>query len=975
MTGTETLAFSLLGPVRGWRDGTELALGGAQQRAALAVLLLRGGRPVAVEELVDGLWGTAPPKSATPIVRTYVSRLRTLLEPGHRRHGGPGLLVTVGSSYALRVPERAVDLAEAEREAASAGRAREAGDLVGARALVRRALERWQGVPLAGLTGPFAEDRREQLDRLHLGLVETGIELDLALGEAAAAATAVSALTALTAEHPLRESLRLLLMRALFRCGRPAEALAVYEETRALLAAELDTAPDPRLAELHLRILRSDPTLLPPAPPEPPRLPKPAQLPADTPDFTGREELLHGLTELLRAPAAPAVRICALHGIGGAGKTTLAVRAAHAVRSAFPDGQLYVDLAGVADRPADPAAVLGRLLRALGVSEAGLPDDPEARAALYRSMLADRKVLLLLDNARDADQVLPLLPGDPGCAVLVTSRARLTALPATQVEVDAFRLDEALELLTTVLGADRVLAEFTAAADLSETCGHLPLAVRIIACRLLARPDGTLADCLRRLADERRRLGRLRAGELDVQACFRLGYDQLAPELARAFRLLALPRSATISLPCAAALLGADEADTERLLEELLHTGLLQSLHDGRYRYHDLLRLFARERLAETESAQDTDGAAARLMDLLLGTVRDAYRVVRPGHRIAELLGSRRGPGTDFPDATAAHAWFDQEREFVLDVLGQTVRTLPALVGPAADVLLGLDPLLERAFAWPDAVAPSRALADAARRAGLPRAEAGARYMLAGGLWQVGKSAEAAAHIDRTEALCREHDLPVLLAEALNVQAMVACSTEGFTEESVALFAGILALQRRIGNRSGEANTLNNLVVTCVRIGRAAEAAEHSAAGLALYRALGDGTGEARALVCRGLALTLLGESQEALDCFQDGLRVSRERRLPDVEAHVLHHLATAHLRRGEPEPADAAAEQSRALSHEIGLPRAEARALVVRGRALDALGHRDRAVTCLREAVAISQLLGLAELREAEVALAQITG
>ncbi|GGZ36656.1 regulatory protein AfsR [Streptomyces inusitatus] len=991
MNPSVPFTFTLLGTVRGWRGTEELSLAGPQQRTALAMLLLAGGQPVTTEELVDGLWGAGSPKAGTTTVRTYVSRIRTLLEPGHRRNGGPTLLVSVGSSYALELPDGSLDVTLAEREA-TAAEARRADDPRGAQILLNRAVSRWRGAPLASLAGPFAEAWRERLAQRRLSLLEARVELDLELGDARAA---VTDLTAAVAGHPLRESLRLPLMRALYQCGRQAEALDVFRDVRTVLARELGIDPDPRLSELYGRILRSDPALLPgraeraagptpvaaqvpvpaPAPAPAAAVPAPAQLPADMADFTGRERIVAALTASLSAPAGPAVPVFAISGMGGSGKTALAVHVAHRLRPRFPGGQLFVDLAGVTDRPAEPHMVLGHLLRSLGVPEAGVPEDLEARAALYRTMLAEQKMLVVLDNAAGMEQIRHLLPGYPSCAVIVTSRVRLTAMPAHTVELDPFHPEEALELLASVIGRRRVLAEPEAARKLVAACGHLPLAVRVIACRVVARPGSTVADCLRRLSDERRGLDQLRAGDLDVQACFQLGYDQLAPALARAFRLLALPEAETVSLPFAAALLGAEEFDAEQLLDELVQAGLLQSPQLGRYRYHDLVRLFARRRCAETDAEERVAEALTRLLDFLLGTVRNAYRLVRPGHLIASLLEGGRAPGVAFADARSAHDWFDVERDGVLCVLLQAVLRTPALVGRASDVLLGLDPLLERAYAWSDIVHVGGAVVSGAERAGLPRAEAAARYMLGGALWQLGRPVEGADHIERAGGLCRDHDHPLVLAEVMMLRALISAALDGgHNGVTVGLLREALDFQRAIGNPSGEANTLGSLAFAQNVVGDPAAAIRTCAEGLALYRELGDPMGEAQILIHRGSALGLSGETAASAECYARSLELSRELGLRFLEAGTLHRIAETRLSAADASSAVAAAEEARALSHDLGMFRIEARALATLGRALAALGRRESAVARLRESVAVYRRLGLAEGAGAEAALAELT-
>lgn len=450
---TVPLRFGVLGPVRAWRGEEALSTGSPQQRALLAALLLREGRTATAGELIDALWGEEPPSQALAAVRTYASRLRKVLDAG--------VMVSESGGYAIRgLPEGALDLAVAQDLATEAEKARNAGDLCHARDVLGRALALWDGEVLAGVPGPYAEAQRVRLEEWRLQLLESRLDMDLEQG---CHAEAISELTALTAAHPLRERLRELLMLALYRSGRQAEALAVYADTRRLLADELGVDPRPGLSELQQRILRADPGLAEPSAPraEPPVAPvRPAQLPATVPDFTGRTAFVSELGAVLASAEGRVMAVSALAGIGGVGKTTLAVHVAHQARTAFPDGQLYVDLQGTGARAAEPETVLGSFLRALGTADSAIPDSLEERAALYRSVLDGRRVLVLLDNARDAAQIRPLLPGTAGCAALITSRVRMVDLAGAHlVDLDVMSPDEALSLFTKIVGEERVGAE------------------------------------------------------------------------------------------------------------------------------------------------------------------------------------------------------------------------------------------------------------------------------------------------------------------------------------------------------------------------------------------------------------------------------------------------------------------------------------------------------------------------------------
>lgn len=603
------LCFAVLGPVQAWRDGTELDLGTPLQRSILAMLLLREGRAVTPAEMIDAIWGEDAPPRALGALRTYVSRLRSVLEPGRSPRTRPELLTSVGRGYALRLNDSTLDLVLFDRGVQEAETARRAGDVGGAAESLRASLALWAGEPLAGAVGPYAEHQRDRLVERRMSVLEVLMDLDLELGRHA---DVVSELIALTADHPLRERLRAQLMLAYYRCGRKAEALTAFADTRTALIEELGIDPGSDLTALHQRILIDDPSLAPasvthpvrpaPAAPEPaakaestelnqpgqheqhgthnaPELPRPAQLPAAVNDFTGRRQIVARLRTLLSAESgSEGVPVAAISGIGGVGKTTLAVHVAHAMQDLFPDGQLYADLRGYGEEPTDPESVLAAFLRGLGLPADVIPDGLAERSALFRSLLAERQMLVLLDNARDAAQVRHLLPGSPGCAAIVTSRGKLADLAAARlIDLDVMEPDEALALFGTVAGTERVAAERAAAMDVVAACGFLPLAVRIVAARLAARPSWTVASLVPRLADERRRLDEMRVGNLAVEATFALGYGQLSPAQARAFRLLSLPGGPAISIGAASAVLALSPMDTEDILESLVDASLLEA--------------------------------------------------------------------------------------------------------------------------------------------------------------------------------------------------------------------------------------------------------------------------------------------------------------------------------------------------------------------------------------------------------------
>ena len=587
MSAGDSLRFAVLGSVRAWRGKQELPLGPAQRKAVLAMLLLRRWQPLTAAELVDGLWGADPPPRAIGALRTHVAALRALLEPDRSARAPARILVSVGDGYALRVPAAAVDLAVVSEQLAQAHEHRDGGDLTGARELLAGCLWRWQGEALTGVSGPFLDAQRHQLAERRLDVLETFLETRLDLDHDP---QLIPDLVALTTAYPLRERASALLMTALDRAGRAADALKVYATVRELLTDRLGLDPGPELTELHQRI-RLDPTDR--APTGAPVAP--AQLPAEPAGFTGRAKLADRLVHQLSEPRPSVLAICPVSGMPGVGKTAFAIHVAHRLTGHFPDGQLYVDLHGTTDRPADPVLVLGAFLRAIGHAEADLPSTMDDRAGLFRTSLAGKRMLLVLDDARDAEQVRPLLPGTPGSAVLVTSRTILAGLPATTTaQLDVLSDAAAIEEFTGIVGAQRVRAEPAAAARIITACARLPLAVRIAGDRLAARPNWSIAALAARLADESGRLAELGTAEVTVADTFLPSYRALDPEQARAFRLLANADPPDLPVSTAATILDLPSDQAERLCESLVDQGLLTSPEPGRYGCHELLRLFAR---------------------------------------------------------------------------------------------------------------------------------------------------------------------------------------------------------------------------------------------------------------------------------------------------------------------------------------------------------------------------------------------
>ncbi|KAB2345243.1 AfsR/SARP family transcriptional regulator [Actinomadura rudentiformis] len=585
------LYFRVLGPVVAERDGVPLDVGGPQPRAVLGLLLLEAGRVVSVDRLAEALWEGEPPNSWRVQLQGMVSRLRRKLGAGGERTSAP--IDTVPPGYRLRMSDDQLDLLVFRREVERAKRHMAAGEHLLAAELLHVAMARWRGQICADVASPYVRQAAAGWEDLRLAALEDRIDADIARGRHDELA---AELHALVREHPLRERFSGQLMTVLSRAGRPADALAVFRDARERMVAELGIEPSTRLQQLHRAILtgvhgaenadavRGLPYVVP------------RQLPADVVDHVGREELLAELDAVLSSsgPRAAPPRI-AITGPGGIGKTALALRLAHRNREAYADGQLYARLG-----TADAAGVLATFLHALGVPPAGVPQAVDERGSLFRELLATRRVLLVLDDVTDEEQLRPLVPAEPRCAVLITSRRRLSGEGALRsVQLDALPADAGLRLFGAIAGPERAAAEPEAAAEIVRLCGGLPLAVRIAAARLRTRPDLTVQDMARRLASHRDRLDWLKQGDVGVRASFQDSYSALSPDQQRLFRRLGALEVPEFPSWVPAALLAVGAAEAERLLDDLVDVHLVEPAGRGvtgpRYHVHDLIHLMAAE--------------------------------------------------------------------------------------------------------------------------------------------------------------------------------------------------------------------------------------------------------------------------------------------------------------------------------------------------------------------------------------------
>jgi DNA-binding SARP family transcriptional activator/tetratricopeptide (TPR) repeat protein len=909
------LAIDVLGPLTVSVDGRPLAVSSAKLRVLLVVLAMDAGSPVPVDRLVDALWGDEDlPNNARRSVQLYVTRLRNLLPRGSISTGSAG--------YRLCVDAQRVDALRFTRLLDAAAHA---PDVDTERRRLTEALGWWRGDPFDDVPSAQVAGLRAPLVERYLAAVERDIDLDLLDGRHGGV---VPRLSELTASHPLRESLWVRLLTALDRCGRQAEALLAYDTVRRRLADELGIDPGPELQKIYADLLGG--------PPPPHRSARvvvvPRQLPADIPGFTGRAGILKALDALVDnrdLPETNAVVIAAIAGMAGIGKTALAVHWAHRVAGDFEDGQLYVNLQGYAQggSPLEPARALAGLLGALGLAPGEVPTEVEVAAALYRSLLAGRRTLVLLDNASSAEQVRPLLPGSPTCAVLITSRDRLGGLVAThgarRLTLDVLAPDEGLALLEQLLGAGRIAAERPSAADLVETCARLPLALRIAAANLANQPAQSIAGYLADLtADDR--LSRLAvAGEphLAVQVAFDASYQRLPPATRRVFRLLGCVPGPEISVPAAAALAELPPETAAGLLDELSGAHLVESRGVGRFGLHDLLRRYARERV-EREAA----AALARLFAWYLRGTDAAGGRLYPDMSRLPVPASTAGPPVTFDSDAEAMAWLDAERaNLVAAVRHAAEHGSQPVAWLLADALRGYFWLRRHCTDW---LVTARAGLAAATDAGDDRARAATRLSLGTAHHAMGRHPEAIEHYTAAHDLAERAGWSDGRATSLGNLGGLH-SERGDFRQAADHHARSLAVARQAGRFAGEATGLLNLGVLLNALGRQRESLDHFDQALALYRRIGSRDGEALIFCNLGFAYRELGRLDTAHRHLTRSLAVMRELGDRYGETHSARGLAIVHRDAGRHAEALEFAEAAAALASETGDRNGELKARV----------------------------------------------
>ena len=854
---------------------------GLRRKAVLAALALHAGEVVSTDTLVDAVWGERAPATASNTLQSHVSYLRTVL-------GDRAAIMARAPGYMLALGGEATDKLVAERLLREGTQATDPAQAV---RQLRQALAMWRGRSLANVAASvWLEQQAERLDLLRMRVERALTEARLAAGEHQ---QLLPDLERLAQENPLDEQIHAQFMVALYRCGRQADALARYHRLRETLDEELGIEPSQPLRDLETAILRQDPTLVvAPVITAAAVTPIPAQLPTALAAFAGREAELASLDAILPETnrgedTGGAAVIAAVSGTAGVGKTALAVWWAHQVAGRFPDGQLYVNLRGFGPQGdvVDPESAVRRFLEALGLPQERIPDTVQAQTGMYRSLLAGKRVLVMLDNARDATQVRPLLPGSPGCLALVTSRDQLTGLVAVEgarlLPLGLMTSQEACDLLTRRLGEARMAEDPESAGEIVRSCARLPLALAIVAARAVIRPSFPLAVIAAELRQATRALDPFEGGDLtsDVRAVFSWSYRALPEAAARLFRLLGLHPGPDISVAAAASLAAIPLRQARALMGELDRVHLLSEHRPGQYAFHDLLRAYAAE-LTDAHDSQDArDEAVGRLVEHYLHTAYRAATLIEPHYDPLTPSPPRPGVATaKLADAEGAQAWFNAEHNALLAAITTAADSLPT---QAWQLAWSLSIFLLWRGMWHQQTLACQAGLEAARRTGDIAGQAHSLNRLACGYARSGRIAEA----------------------------------DPLFRQSLRLFEGL-------GDHLSQAMVHGSLGWLAGAQDRPAESLGHCLRALDEYRAANHRAGQALVLNDVGYAYALLGNYRQALTYCKQALAATQELGARSWEVAVWDSLGYIHHRLGDYERAISCYERSIALGREARGPR-----------------------------------------------------
>ena len=938
-------------------------MGQPRQQAVLGILAMRANRVISRGELVDAVWGQDPPASAEGGIYTYVAGLRRVIEPTRSARGPGRVLVSSGAGYVLHLVPGQPDAVAFEQQVARARQLRKNGDPVAAVDALEGALGLWRGVAFAGVPGPFAETERVRLAELRSGAAEERADVLLSLGRHE---EVVPDLTALVADHPLRERMRGLLMIALYRGGRHAEALRVFADGRHVLAEELGIDPGTELSRIHQQVLTCDPALnlaadatrdghrTRPAD-RPARAPRPpGQAPAGplsrscpsrpscrwtprgSPAASDELRTLHDM--LPSARAAETVPVAVISGTAGVGKTALAIRFGHQVAKHFPDGQLYINLRGrdPGRPPMEPIEALGLLLISFGMPPHRLTSSTEERAALFRSLVDGKRILAVLDNASNAAQVRPLLPGSPDCLVVVTSRNQLAGLVAaegaTLISLDVLGDDEAHEMLARRLGRERVAAEPQAADEIIAACAGLPLALSIAVGRATAgrrRAKRPLAQLAAELRDARNRLDALEEGDAatDVRAVLSWSYDQLSPAAARMFRLLGLHPGPDISLSAAASLAGISRAEAGTALRELTRTHMAAEHLPGRFTFHDLLRVYATDQAERHDPEPERAAAVQRMLDHYLHTAMVASQRFSPFRSPLRLATPQPGVlPAEMADKDQAMAWFDAEAPVLLTLIEYA--SVNGFDTHAWQIPWTLGPFFHRRGRWRSYAASQRTALAAAQRLDDTLALAHAHHLLGHAQLQISDFSSAEPNFRRALDLFRELQDRANEAVVLNGLGGMLEKQERYPE-ALAVALDALRMLKAAGHWWTQATLENGVGWLYAHLGQYDDALSHCQRALSLHRESGHRGGAADTLDSLGYVYLHLGDLDQAQAHYLQAIDAYREIGAPFGEGNSLAGLGDVLLRGGDPDAARTLYLQAAAILDALPHPLAD----VVRGK------------------------------------------
>jgi DNA-binding SARP family transcriptional activator/tetratricopeptide (TPR) repeat protein len=910
------MEFRVLGPIELWSAGRQRDLGPARERCVLAILLLTPRTVVPAETLIDRLWDTRPPAKARESLSAYLARLRASL----RQAVGDSVQLTGRArGYLLDVDPGAVDLHEFRRLRRQADQLTASGDHERAASLLREADGLWRGPALAGIPGDWVARMRDSLEEERRAALLERVECELALGRHAAL---VGELHQLLVQYPLDETFIAHQMTALYRSGRPGDALGLYRETRARLVDEQGTEPGPALAELHQRILRRDPELAgKPASGQPARETLPARispphtLPPETPEFVGRDtELSQLVGEQGEAP-----RVSVIVGVPGVGKTALAVHAARILAAQYPDGVLYLNFHShdPGSPSLDAAEALRRLLQMLILPATQIPESLTERAALWRAQLSRRRAVVILDDTASLDQIGPLLPGGGRSVILVTSRYRIPDLAdARAVTLDAMSVHDAVALFRRIAGGGRVHDDAEVAAVV-ETCGRLPLAIQLTAGRLARDYPSRPGDLEAELSRPPARVEGAEVTTLDWVPAFELSYRALQPGHQEFFRRLGMSPATQISPPAAAALGGVSLAEAEEAIGALLDHHLLSRAPDGQFVFHDLIRGYAAMCAERDEPASVRRQSIGRLLDYYLHNADRADRELYPFRRRMPVRVTRPpGAVPALVTQDQAAAWLEAEWRNILQAAQYAARH--EWKRQCADLIHAVAGFVRVKAYWDEAIAAQGLALQASRDIADPGRIAQAALELCEVSQEIGRHEETLPLAEEAAAIYRSQADRRGEAHALDQIGMAHARTSRY-REALAYFHEARILYRAAGDEHGVADTLSHSGITCWHLGRREDATEHIGGALSRYRAAGDRLGEARTLNNLGRMQLMSGYHRDALAAYQSALKIFAEIGGAQSEAVVLLNIGCVYDYKGSYEDALTAYRRALAIFRETG--------------------------------------------------------